>query len=455
MKALVVVGLGFGDEGKGSLVDALVRAHGAGTVVRFNGGAQAAHTVVAPGGARHTFAQFGAGTLVPGVRTFLSRHVLLNPQALLAEERHLRAIGVGDALARLTIDADCPVTTPLHIAANRLRTRSQGGARHGTTGMGIGETASDLEHGFVIRAGSLADRSLEARLQDLQARKLAQCEQLGVARADAPAEWDLLARRAVPGEIAAQLRAIARRLRIVHDHALSGTVVFEGAQGVLLDERYGFHPHTTWSTTTFANANALLDEHGFDDVLRIGALRAYATRHGEGPFVTQNEALDLPEPQTDARWAGAFRVGHADLVALRYALRVAGGVGGDGVDGLAITCLDRLSARVRLATAYRHTPTGALLTTLAPGADLAGQERLTHRLLRSVPVFEQIAAGDLPARLADETGLPVLVESYGPTAADKRLRGAARRRTVSVGARAARQASASCGMPSVARLRFA
>jgi adenylosuccinate synthase len=446
MRALVVIGLGYGDEGKGTIVDALVREHGAETVVRFNGGAQAAHNVVAPDGRHHTFAQFGSGTFAPGVQTFLSRFVLLNPQALVAEEHHLRAAGVADALARLTIDADCAVTTPFHIAANRLRTIAQGGGRHGTTGMGIGETAGDIKRGWPpIRAGELRSPGLLVRLRELQARKLAECEQLGVARAAAPAEWDVLARRAVPADVAAEYRAIAARLRIVSGHELRGTVVFEGAQGVLLDEHYGFHPHTTWSTTTFANADALLQEHGADDVVRIGALRAYATRHGEGPFVTEDRALRLPERHSDGRWAGDFRVGYTDLVALRYALGVAG-----ATDGLAITCLDRLPAGGwRAATAYRHAPTGARLTTLDAPADRDAQAALTRTVLESTPIYEAFDGAELPARVAGATGLPILLESCGPAAGDKRLRGAARR-----GARQSVSAGSS-GIPSLARLRLA
>lgn len=442
MRALVVIGLGYGDEGKGTIVDALVREHGAHTVVRFNGGAQAAHNVVAPDGRHHTFAQFGSGTFVPGVETFLSRFVLLNPQALVAEERGLRAVGVPDGLERLTIDADCPVTTPFHIAANRLRTIAQGRGRHGTTGMGIGETASDIQRGLEpIRAGELPVPGLAARLRELQARKLAECEQLGVPRAAAPAEWDVLARRAVPGEVAAEYRAIAARLRIVRDHELTGTVVFEGAQGVLLDERYGFHPHTTWSTTTFANADVLLREHGAGDVVRIGALRAYATRHGEGPFVTEDPALDLPERHSDGAWAGAFRVGYSDLVALRYALSVAGAA----ADGLAITCLDRLpEAGWRAAVAYRHEPTGARRTTLDVPVDRAAQAALTQTVLASSPEYETFDPRELPDRLAAAAGLPVLAESRGPAAGDKRLRGAARH-----------PAAGSSGIPSLARLRLA
>ena len=95
-----------------------------------------------------------------------------------------------------------------------------------------------------------------------------------------------------------------------------GTTVFEGAQGVLLDEWFGFHPHTTWSTTTFANADAVLDEAGFDGHrTRVGVLRTYFTRHGPGPLVTEDATLRpaAPEPHNaDAGWQGRFRVGAFD-----------------------------------------------------------------------------------------------------------------------------------------------
>ena len=362
---------------------------------------------------------------MPGVRTFLSRYVLLNPQALLAEERHLRAAGVRRRAAapddRRRLRGHDAVSHRRQPPADDRPGPSAGTARPGWGSARRRATSSaGLEP---IRAGELGSPGLTIRLRELQARKLAECEQLGVPRAAAPAEWDVLARRAVPADVAAEYGAIAARLRIVRDHELHGTVVFEGAQGVLLDEHYGFHPHTTWSTTTFANADALLREHGAADVLRIGALRAYATRHGEGPFVTEDAALDLPERHSDGRWAGAFRVGYTDLVALRYALRVAG-----AADGLAITCLDRLPAQGwRAATAYAHAPTGARVTTLVPPADRDAQAALTRTVLASRPVYETFDGAELPERVAAATGLPILLESRGPAAGDKRLHGAARR----------------------------
>ena len=150
---VIVVDLGYGDAGKGTVVDWLCSRPGSGTrapglglpgsrtVVRFNGGAQAAHNVVTPDGRHHTFAQFGSGTFTPGVRTHLSRFMLVDPLALAAEAAHLAAAGVADALDRLTVDRDALLTTPYHRAANRARELARGAGRHGSCGMGIGETA--------------------------------------------------------------------------------------------------------------------------------------------------------------------------------------------------------------------------------------------------------------------------------------------------------------------------
>src|SRR5262249_276861 len=114
----LVAGLGFGDEGKGSIVDFLVRKTGARMVVRYNGGAQAAHNVIANDGGRerhHTFAQFGSGTLA-GADTLLSRFVHVNPLSLFSEARHLSTLGIHDPLSRVHIERGAHVTTPFHVA---------------------------------------------------------------------------------------------------------------------------------------------------------------------------------------------------------------------------------------------------------------------------------------------------------------------------------------------------
>ena len=110
-------------------------------VVRFNGGAQAAHHVLGPGGETHAFAQFGSGTFTPGTRTFLSRFMLVDLFALVAEAEHLTSFGVPDPFGLLAIDPAALLTTPYHRAANRAREEARGEGRHGSCGMGIGETA--------------------------------------------------------------------------------------------------------------------------------------------------------------------------------------------------------------------------------------------------------------------------------------------------------------------------
>src|SRR5215207_2982677 len=179
--AILIADLGFGDAGKGSIVDYLTRSTGAHTVIRYNGGAQAAHNVMTPGGRHHTFAQFGSGTFVPGTRTHLSRYMTVHPLAMLAEERHLRSLGISDAFRRVTIDGEALVTTPFQQSANRLKEIARGDGRHGSCGMGVGETMSDwLTHGpRVLFAADLRSRAVTLKkLTFLREAKIAQLEEL-------------------------------------------------------------------------------------------------------------------------------------------------------------------------------------------------------------------------------------------------------------------------------------
>jgi adenylosuccinate synthase len=410
---VIVVDLGYGDAGKGTVVDWLCSRpldsrRPVRTVVRFNGGAQAAHNVVTADGRQHTFAQFGAGTFTPGVRTYLSRFALVDPLALAGEAAHLASVGVTDALDRVTVDVDAPLTTPYHQAANRARELARGGGRHGSCGMGIGETASyALAHpADALRAGDcLAPRVLARKLAVLRDQLTSELGQLA-----APPLAD----------ICDAYRAFADRVKLADGSELrrllrAGPAVFEGAQGVLLDEWRGFHPYTTWSTTTFANAEELLTEAG-QSAIRLGVTRCYQVRHGPGPFVTEDEALDLDEPHNGRNdWQGKFRTGHLDAVALRYAIEVTG-----GVDGIALTHLDVAQRHRELRICQSYQAAGQSVTRLEPGPprDLDYQERLTRRLLDARPVCME-PTGSWEEIVAAETGAPVTLLSYGPTAADK------------------------------------
>src|SRR6185295_18463293 len=137
--AYVVAGLGFGDEGKGTITEFIAKTIGAKIVVRYNGGAQAAHNVVTPDGRHHTFSQFGSGSLV-GAGTHLSKHVIIEPLALMNERRALLKVGGN---TEISINHDALITTQYHRAANRLREILRKDGRHGSCGMGIGETRHD------------------------------------------------------------------------------------------------------------------------------------------------------------------------------------------------------------------------------------------------------------------------------------------------------------------------
>jgi adenylosuccinate synthase len=445
-----VLGLGFGDCGKGHFVDALTRRWQAHTVVRFNGGAQAGHNVVTPArsnspGRHHTFSQFGAGTLVPGVRTLLIDPVVVHPTALLVEAEALGKIGVTDALARLMIDAQCRITTPFHQAAGRLREHLRGAAAHGTCGVGVGETVRHaLKHpGQILRYADLQQLSpsmLVDRLQSVRetfrAEFLPQCpdETAGAVNT----ELQILQDETLAAKWMASARALARHCPPASHEQIrgqlrqDGCVLFEGAQGVLLDEGRGFHPHTTWSSIHTAAADGVAARFGIEPPLEhYGAMRTYLTRHGAGPLPTHDGSLDdlLPEPHNSGDgWQGRFRRGHPDAVLLRYALKAAG-----SLSGLLICHLDVFQRGVSLKWCAGYSIIPPLLPwprymerlEYKTSVDLDRQCALTHLLKNACPQYSAAPICSVPDfldRISGVTSLPVAFGSYGPTWADVQMK---------------------------------
>lgn len=432
-RAFLTVDLGYGDGGKGTIVDYLVRQHEAHTVVRFNGGAQAGHRVVTADGREHVFSQFGSGTLA-GADTFLSRFVLVDPLALECEADHLQELGVDEPFAHLGIDGAAPIVTPFQRAVNRLRELARGEDRHGSCGMGIGETMIDLlAHAHkTLFARDLADPDrLHQKLLFLRRCNL---EKLAHFSSQLPDSAEVAAQRSLLDDedtidwLMHRYRSLIHLLPPCSYAGLQtildrpGQVVFEAAQGVLLDEWAGFHPYTTWSTTTLANAEHLLRESRYTGaVQRIGITRAYATRHGPGPFVSECPSLTkaLPDPCNGFdSWQRGFRVGWLDLVSLRYALSATG-----DVDQLAVTCLDRLAnlSEKKICTGYQIGSQSVNRLQPSPRArDLDYQEQMTRRLLCASPIFEAVETRSaLLDRLEDALETPIGITSWGETAAEK------------------------------------
>jgi adenylosuccinate synthase len=353
-RAIIVTYISYGDAGKGTTVDYLVREANSAVVIRHNGGAQAAHNVHLEHGTHHTFSQFGSGSLVPGTRTHLSRYMLVNPLNMFTEAKALTRLGFPDIWERTTVDGEALVITPWQISANRLREMSRGNNAHGSCGQGVGETASDGIRfpDAVIRVRDLTSSQLCQKLEAFRRIKyediLHEVMDAMPVGAAAKAEWDSFSDDRMTQVLASAYQEWARLVCVVDGEYLEALerqhelLVFEGAQGVLLDEWHGFHPYTTWSTTTHDNALTLLDEIDFQaEVTRLGVMRAYTTRHGAGPMVTEAASLTAQLPDTHnstGRWQGGFRVGYLDLVAHRYALNAC-----NGADGLVVTGLDRLA----------------------------------------------------------------------------------------------------------------
>lgn len=333
----IVIGLAFGDEGKGSMVDYLAHeTPDPPIIVRFNGGSQAAHNVVTPNRVHHTFSQFGSGMFRPGATTHLSRFMLVNPLNMISEAEHLQEVGVPDVFGRTSIAASAPIITPYHQALNRLREMSRGDGRHGSCGQGIGELMADtlLYPEMILHAEDLASGTVMRRkLEFWRDYKRDQAKEFGP-----HPEAEIFNDDSLISELIKVYKWFAQRGLLVKDDWLDDklgrqSIIFEGAQGVLLDETYGFNPYTTWSSTTPKNARTLLGGH---EAEVVGVVRNYYTRHGAGPFPTEKNPNDIWEPHnTTGTYQGHFRTGIFDEALFNYALRVCNWYG--GVDSIAVT----------------------------------------------------------------------------------------------------------------------
>lgn len=444
-KAYIVTGLAYGDEGKGTMVDYLARTEELDTVVRFNGGAQAGHNVClptrhpgGPGGAavtiHHEFRQLGSASLVPGVRTHLSEYHLVDPEWMFHE---VEALGghCGRNLWRegaISIDHRANIVTPFHRAANRIREEARQppgmkGGRHGSVGMGIWEAESDKRASLGLTMGDvfkMTKREVEAAIHDIQTRKRQETYELWgkiPLRDGNPNARVLLDVMEIP--------MIAENMKILADIVMlteglpdrAERVVFEGAQGVLLDEKFGWHPHTTGSTTTSKNARAILSDANVPEefITHVGCLRTYGTRHGAGPFIGEDKDVDFSEPHNrTGPWQGGWRQGYLDLVALRYAVDV-----DPEVDGIALSHMDRIKElgvdEWPVITDYL-----SLWNTFGGGIEVPKnrdeQAYLTQCMWSDVsPVIEYIPVCDLLDEIYAATARRVAYTASGPSHEDR------------------------------------
>ncbi len=349
MPNVVVVGAQWGDEGKGKIVDLLTSQ--ADVVVRFQGGNNAGHTLVV-GGEKTVLHLIPAGILHPGKSCVIGNGVVLDPAVFVMEIDRLKQKGFLKDDAQLVLSLDAHVIMPWHKQIDIAREAAAGAGKIGTTGRGIGPTYEDKVARRGLRVRDLLDEArLARRVKERLPSAVEELKRLG-------ATPDLDEATIVRGyaDLGKRLATYATDVSLwLHRAIKSGKqLLFEGAQGTMLDVDHGTYPYVTSSNTVAGNAvvGCGLGPGAVDYVL--GITKAYSTRVGGGPYPSElkdetGERLRKIGNEFGATTGRPRRTGWLDMLALRYAVRV------NGLDGLAVTKLDCLTGfeTLKIAVAYK------------------------------------------------------------------------------------------------------
>ena len=415
MPATAVIGAQWGDEGKGKIIDLI--AHRADIVVRFQGGANAGHTVIVEG-RKHVFHLLPSGILHPGKLNVIANGLVVDPEQLLREVEEFTADGI-DLADRLKLSGSAHCVMPYHKAIDRLRDGRKAGVRIGTTGRGIGPAYADKANRNGIRFWDLVDEQrLHARLAANLEEKNRIIESLGGEAIDFDAAFSEA--RDWGWKLAPMVEETGRLLRRALERG--SHVFFEGAQGVMLDIDHGTYPFVTSS-----NADSLGISAGAGVPPRaighqLGVCKAYCTRVGDGPFPSElsGEIADrLREGGSEfgATTGRPRRCGWFDVPAARYAAQLC------GFDGLAITKLDVLSGLRTIGIVVAYEVDGEEVADYPVDTELAGRAK---PVIDEFPGWKEKLSGvrrwdDLPPacrafvdELCERVGVPWEILSVGP-----------------------------------------
>lgn len=415
-KNVVVIGTQWGDEGKGKLVDLLTEE--AAAVVRFQGGHNAGHTLVI-NGQKTVLHLIPSGVLREGVQCMIGNGVVLCPEALLKEIDILETSGV-PVRERLKISEACALILPVHVAIDQAREKARGSKAIGTTGRGIGPAYEDKVARRGLRAGDLFNtEEFTKRLKDLIDYHNFMLVNYYHAE---PVDYDAILKNTLElGEhIKPMLTDVGEELQMYQ--AQGNNILFEGAQGALLDIDHGTYPYVTSSNTTAGGAatGAGVGPLAIDYVL--GITKAYSTRVGNGPFPTElndgnGEHLGVKGHEFGATTGRKRRCGWFDAVSMRKSAQL------NSLSGICLTKLDVLDGleKIGICTAYKIN---GEVTEIAPlGAD---QYEACEPVIEEMLGWEGTTAGitsfdQLPdnakayiARIEELVGVKVTILSTGP-----------------------------------------
>ena len=418
--SVVIIGTQWGDEGKGKIVDLLTDQ--AKAVVRFQGGHNAGHTLVIDG-VTTVLHLIPSGVLRDSVKCLIGNGVVLSPEALLKEIKQLEESGI-PARDRIVISESCPVILPYHIALDQAREVARGNQAIGTTGRGIGPCYEDKVARRGIRLGEMMNKELFAsRLKEVLEYHNFTLEHYFKVE---PLDYQKILNDAL--QQADEIRAMVGDIPgILHDLREQGEkIMFEGAQGALLDIDHGTYPYVTSSTTTAGGAAAGSGVGPRDLEYILGIVKAYTTRVGSGPFPTE---LDDPCGQHMGEKGHEFgattgrkrRCGWLDMVSLKRSLKI------NSVSGLCITKLDVLDGleTLKIAVAYKYQ--GQEITNPPAGAD---NYSACEPVYIEMPGWQESTYGlqsydDLPStakayleKIKALSGVPIDIVSTGPDRAE-------------------------------------
>lgn len=415
-KNVVVIGTQWGDEGKGKLVDLLTER--ADAVVRFQGGHNAGHTLVIEG-KKTVLHLIPSGVLRAGVACLIGNGVVLSPKALLEEMGILEKAGIA-VREKITISEACPLILPVHVALDQAREMARGNKAIGTTGRGIGPAYEDKVSRRGIRAGDLCNPALLGE----RLAQLLDFHNFVLSRYFNQPELDyqqMLDETLAHGESLKPL--LGDVAGMLHQYrAESRNILFEGAQGAMLDIDHGTYPYVTSSNTISGGAASgtglgLLD---FDYVL--GITKAYSTRVGNGPFPTElqdavGQHLSSRGAEFGATTGRARRCGWFDAVLMQRSARL------NSLSGLCITKLDVLDGLDKLCICTGYQYQGQVIDYIPTGAESYAE---CVPMLETIPGWHESTAGirdydQLPAnakryisRIEELVGVPVHILSTGP-----------------------------------------
>ena len=420
MGNVVVVGAQWGDEGKGKIVDWL--SERADVVVRFQGGHNAGHTLLV-GNTEYKLSLLPSGVVRPDKLSIIGNGVVVDPWALVAEIETMREKGLDISPRNLRLADNAALILPSHGALDRAREDRRGDQKIGTTGRGIGPAYEDKVGRRAIRVSDLADpNALEWRVDDVLLHHNALLRGLGEPEVDRT-------------ELIAALREIAPRIlpyaspvwRLLDEARARGRrILFEGAQGAMLDVDHGTYPFVTSSNTLAGQAAAGSGIAPGAVGYVLGITKAYTTRVGSGPFPTElTDAIGAKLGERGREFGVVTgrkrRCGWFDAVAVRQAVKTG------GIDGIALTKLDVLDGfdEVKFCTAYRcggetydYVPAG--MTTQAALEPVYETAEGWHESTRGARSWADLPATAIKyiVRLEELIGAPVALLSTSPERAD-------------------------------------